>query len=168
MHNYWLKKKDIKAKFVEWKFKEGKSQVFVELQCGRKFRCEARSDLNNGTPILTTWFESYDDERFYEKVPCKQSHTVNGHQIMFDYKCKEPFDIATFQARYDVVEKIGLSILLSTGELRYEDYKDMHDYYANVDVGLPGYELPKVEVRQAKKWADDDFYARMQMKNYVI
>lgn len=149
MHNYWLKKKDIKAKAVSVKWAtEGtpRTQVHIELVCGRKFRCEARSDLNGGVPILTTWFESYDDERFYEKVPCKQSHTVNGHEIMFDYKCKEPFDMAVYQARYDVAEKIGLSILICTGELRYEDYKDMHDYYANVDVGLPGYDLPKIEV----------------------
>ena len=147
MHNYWLKKKEIKAKAVTIKWAtEGapRTQVHIEMECGRKYRCEARSDHNNGVPILTTWFESYDDERF-------------------DYKCKEPFDLAVNQARYDVAEKIGLSILLSTGELRYEDYKDMHDYYANVDVGLPGYELPKVIIQKATECNDSDYFiARMK------
>ncbi len=141
MHNYWLKKKDIKVKSVNIKYAKGSPTIVnIELTCGRKYKCLASTE-HSESPMLNTMFNSYTDERFYKEGNRKDE---KGRAI---YESTEPWDESLFTARYDVVEKVALSILLRIGELRYEDYKDVYDYYAAVEVGVghEAYELPSFD-----------------------
>lgn len=141
LHNYWLKRKEVKRKSVsvrhdfvpsplgsESVFPDKQTIVEVELQCGRKFACFAV----NG--VLTTYNQSYMDPRFYTLREMN-----SGGFVWNDPVATEPWDENIFSLRQDVVEKIALSYLLACGELKREDYQDSFEYYNNIPT--PGYEL---------------------------
>jgi hypothetical protein len=109
MANFWLAKKNIKVKDVEWTMKDGKSNIVIELACGRKYRCRVSPDFtgSNGEAILETGSLSYTDPRFYTQP----GDMFIGHEL-------EAWDQDIFEWRYGLIERVAFEILtMMTGEL---------------------------------------------------